>query len=112
MNKGGLVDKAGSSFQLASPSSRVVIVRDGNGVSIHSIADEDELAHVSKSEINKDVPGSNLSLNLKADNGDDGVGSNLQDTIVDVSTLVHCLLKYWHYFSSILYIIFLTDTLL
>jgi hypothetical protein len=85
MNEGGDVDDgAGGSFELAIPTSRAVTVRDEDGVSIHP--------YVSKQEENKDVPwGPNLSLS-KADDGDDGVSSKVQDT-VDVSTLAHCLLK-------------------
>ena len=80
MNNGG--DGAGGSFELAIPTSRAVIVRDEDGVSIHP--------HVSKQEVNKDVPrGPNLCLS-KADDGDDA--NKVQDT-VDVSTLAHCLLK-------------------
>ena len=96
-NKGGAVDGAESEVSnssLASPSSRAVIVQDGDsGVSIHSIVNEDESAHVSKSEVSKDVlpEPKNLSLKLKAD--DDGeVDPSVQDTTVDVSTLVHGLL--------------------
>jgi len=89
MNNGG--DGAGGSFELAIPTSRAVTVRDEDGVSIHP--------YVSKREENRDVPwGPNLSLS-KADDGDDGVSSKVQDT-VDVSTLAHCLLKLlWHTFS-------------
>ena len=101
-NKGGAVDGAESevtisSSNLTSPSSRAVIVQDGDsGVSIHHpIVDEDESAHVSKLEVNMNVlpEPKNLSLKLKAD--DDGqVDSSVQDTIVDVSILyVHCLLN-------------------
>ena len=99
---GGVVDDglesevSNSSSNLAILPSRAVIVRDEDGVSIHSTEDEDKSAHVSKPEVNKDVPrGPNLSLS-KADDGYDGVSSKAQDT-VDVSTLAHCLLKLlWH----------------
>ena len=99
-NKGGFVDDGAESevtnsrSNLTSPSGRAVVARDEDpGVSIHSIVDEDESAHVSKQEVSKDVlpEPKNLSLKLKAD--DDGqVDSSVQDTIVDVSTLLHCLL--------------------
>jgi hypothetical protein len=95
---GGLVvdgvESEVSNSSLASPSSRAVIVQDGDsGVSIHSIVNEDESAYVSKPEVSKDVlpEPKNLSLKLKAD--DDGeVDPSVQDTTVDVSTLVHGLL--------------------
>ena len=96
-NKVGFIDGAESEVSnssLASPSSRAVIVRGGvSGVSIHSIVDEDESAYLSKLEVSKDVlpEPKNLSLKLKAD--DDGeVDPSVQDTTVDVSTLVHGLL--------------------
>lgn len=97
-NKGGVVDDgAERSLKLASASkSRIVIVRDGNGVLIQTTVNEEELAY-SKPEVSKDV--SNLSLKLKA--GDDGQEYN----IVDVSTLVYCPHRYFR-------ILFLTPSLL
>ena len=105
MNKGGFVDDGAESevtnsrSNLTSPSGRAVVARDEDpGVSIHSIVDEDESAHVSKLEVNMNVlpEPKNLSLKLKAD--DDGqVDSSVQDTIVDVSTLVLVSLSFlWH----------------
>jgi len=99
-NKGDLVDDGAesqvSNSSLASPSSRAVIVQDEDpGVSIHSMADEDESANVSKPEVNMDVlpESKNLSLKLKA-NDDGQVDSSVHDTIVDVSTLVHFSLSF------------------
>ena len=99
MNKGGLVDDGveseitNSSSKLVSPpTSRAVIVRDGDpGLLIHFTVDEDESAHVSKREVSNDVlPEPKIvDLNRKAD--DDGVSSSVQDTTVDVSTLCTCL---------------------
>ena len=118
-NKGGLVDDgverevSNSSSSLTSPSSRAVIVRDEDGVSIHSMADEDESAYVSKLEVSKDVlpEPKNLSLKLKAE--DDGeVDPSVQDTtIVDVSPLVHVSLSFLgnyftHPFASCLILYF------
>ena len=103
-NKGGVVDDGvesevtNSSSNLTSPSSRAVVARDeDSGVSIHSIVDEDESAFVSKPEVSKDVlpEPKNLSLKLKADDDgqvDPSVPSVQDTTVVDVSTLVHCLL--------------------
>ena len=100
-NKGGLVndgvESEVSNSSLASPSSRAVIVQDEDGVSIHSIVDEDESAYVSKPGVSKDVlpEPKNLSLKLKADDDgqvDPSVPSVQDTTVVDVSTLVHCLL--------------------
>jgi len=99
-NKGGLVESevTNSSSKLSSqpPSSRAVIVQDEDpGVSIHSMADEDESTNVSKPEVNMDVlpESKNLSLKLKA-NDDGQVDSSVHDTIVDVSTLVHFSLSF------------------
>jgi len=101
-NKGGVVDDGvesevtNSSSNLTSPSSRAVVARDeDSGVSIDSIVDEDESAFVSKPKVSKDVlpEAKNLSLKLKAD--DDGqVDPSVQDTTVDVSTLVHVSLTF------------------
>ena len=101
-NKGGVVESevTNSSSKLASPSSRAVIVRDEDGVSNHSTVNEDKLAHVSKPEVNMDVlpEPKNLGLNLEADDGDDGVSVPLQDTIMDVSTLLSPC-RYYSYYS-------------
>ena len=102
-NKGGAVDGVesevtSSSSNLTSPSSRAVVVRDEDpGASIHSIVNEDESAHVSKSDVSKDVlpESKNLSSKLKADDDgqvDPSVPSVQDTTVVDVSTLVYCLL--------------------
>ena len=63
-----------------------VVVRGEDGVPTHSTVNEEELSYVSKPEVSKDEPGSNLSNN-------DGqeLGLNAQVN-VDVSTLVHGLL--------------------
>ena len=77
---------------LVSPPSRAVIVRDEVGVSIHSTEDEDKSAYVSKPEVYKDVTtGPNLSLKLKAEDGQE-VDPSVQDTIMDVNTLVRFFL--------------------
>ena len=112
VNKGGLVDGvesevSNSSSNLTSPSSRAVVARDeDSGVSIHSIVNDKESTYVSEPGVNKDVlpEPKNLSLKLKSD--DDGqVDPSVQDTTVDVSTIVHVSL-------SILGILFLNLLLL
>jgi len=96
-NKGGLVDDGAesevSNSSLTCPSSRAVIVRDEDGVSIHSIVDEDESADVSKLEVNMDVlpEPKNLSFDQTAD-------PSLKDTMLDVSTLVHVSLSLGNFF--------------